>query len=114
MKPEIKQKWVQALKSGKYRQGKGSLKNKLNEYCCLGVLCDLHSKETSIKWNGDVYLDKCIQLPSEVMEWAGIDNMVGRSGMVDSDINLRPIYLTDLNDSGRTFKEIAEIIEEKL
>jgi hypothetical protein len=36
--PEIKEKWVAALRSGQFKQGRGSLRNG-NQYCCLGVLC---------------------------------------------------------------------------
>jgi hypothetical protein len=51
MKPEIKQKWIDALRSGKYKQGRGYLRTSRDEYCCLGVLCDLYSKENpSIQW----------------------------------------------------------------
>jgi hypothetical protein len=45
MKPDIKQKWVNDLKSGEYKKGKGYL-HKEDTYCCLGVLCDLYQKET--------------------------------------------------------------------
>lgn len=34
--PVVKAKWVAALRSGKYEQGKGYLKDG-NSYCCLGV-----------------------------------------------------------------------------
>lgn len=34
------EKWVKALRSGKYEQGKSYLK-KDNKYCCLGVLYDV-------------------------------------------------------------------------
>lgn len=37
MKPEMVKKWVKALRSGKYRQTRGSLKFE-GAYCCLGVL----------------------------------------------------------------------------
>ena len=30
---------------GKYTQGKSSLRNKYDELCCLGVLCDLAGKD---------------------------------------------------------------------
>ncbi|NBQ68164.1 MAG: hypothetical protein EBU46_04735, partial [Nitrosomonadaceae bacterium] len=50
MKAEIKQRWLNALRSGKYKQGEGSLRQLDNEgkpqYCCLGVLCDLHRIST--------------------------------------------------------------------
>jgi len=37
MTEEIKNKWIDALKSGKYVQGIGSLKCK-GKHCCLGVI----------------------------------------------------------------------------
>lgn len=45
MKPEIKTKWLEALRSGKYKQTQKYLKVKKEDntcsYCCLGVLCEL-------------------------------------------------------------------------
>ena len=40
MKRELKSKWIKALRSGKYKQGKGRLK-KNGKFCCLGVLRDV-------------------------------------------------------------------------
>lgn len=42
MKPNIRQlkRWIAALDSGEYKQGKRTLQFK-NQYCCLGVGCDL-------------------------------------------------------------------------
>jgi hypothetical protein len=37
MPKELKQKWLDALRSGEYKQATGALKNG-NGYCCLGVL----------------------------------------------------------------------------
>lgn len=42
---EIKQAWLDALKSGKYIQGTGKLMDTIEnqkEHCCLGVLCEVH------------------------------------------------------------------------
>jgi hypothetical protein len=47
MKAELKQKWVAALRSGKYTQGHKQLRTVSNEYCCLGVLCDVFDNS---KW----------------------------------------------------------------
>lgn len=33
-------KWIAALRSGKYKQGRGRLRDG-DAYCCLGVLCDI-------------------------------------------------------------------------
>jgi hypothetical protein len=45
MKPEIKKMWLEALRSGQYKQGGGALRpHGGNEFCCLGVLCNLHAQ----------------------------------------------------------------------
>jgi hypothetical protein len=45
MDPDVKQRWVQALRSGEFVQGTGALRTPLPEggfaYCCLGVLCEI-------------------------------------------------------------------------
>lgn len=43
---ELKDEWVKALRSGKYKQGRGKLYQKLDDsFCCLGVLCDVAKVE---------------------------------------------------------------------
>jgi hypothetical protein len=46
--PELKRRWVEALWSGQYEQGSGTLRattwhddGLLTTHCCLGVFCDL-------------------------------------------------------------------------
>lgn len=45
LNPKDKAAWVKALRSGKYRKGAGSLKQRLVSgkmaYCCLGVACEI-------------------------------------------------------------------------
>lgn len=41
MNVEAKAKWLEALRSGKYQQGTGCLRDENNCYCCLGVLADI-------------------------------------------------------------------------
>jgi hypothetical protein len=40
MKYELKVKWLEALRSGKYQQTTGELRGG-DKFCCLGVLCDV-------------------------------------------------------------------------
>lgn len=40
MTKTLKNKWIKALESGKYKKGRGALKL-YNKYCCLGVLADI-------------------------------------------------------------------------
>jgi CubicO group peptidase (beta-lactamase class C family) len=40
MNKSLKRKWIQNLRSGKYKQGTSCLRSEANNFCCLGVLCD--------------------------------------------------------------------------
>ena len=44
---DLMDEWVDALRSGKYDQGHGQLREQ-NSFCCLGVLCDIYSEDG---WN---------------------------------------------------------------
>lgn len=110
MNPEIKSKWLAALRSGEYKQGKGQLRKEDN-FCCLGVLCDLHAKETEQKWEVDYvggnYLNHCGNLPLAVRDWAGLGSA---NPKIEGD------WLSNYNDNepGKSFAEIADLIEKHL
>ncbi len=116
MNKTIKEIWIQALESGEYEQGKGLLREDEDRYCCLGVLCDLYSKiHPSTQWqlgdNGTWYfLDEEATLPKKVMKWAGLESSAGE---YDLESSKKHPWLTEDNDNGKSFKEIAEIIREK-
>lgn len=48
MNPKIKVKWLAALRSGKYKQGRNALRPTDDRFCCLGVLCDVVAPK---KWD---------------------------------------------------------------
>jgi hypothetical protein len=100
MNQEIKQKWVEALRSGKYKQGHGTLK-RYGKYCCLGVLCSVVKTKN---WVGGKFL------PDHVQEKAGLTvaypTVRTRDGINQS--------LANLNDIGMPFSEIADLIEAQL
>lgn len=119
MNQEVKTKWLEALRSGEYKQGRSFL-HKNGSFCCLGVLCDLYAKEkpTHGKWesvDGDDIMGfrtmetgptNKVYLPLEVADWAGL-----------SDINpaiLNGMKLSTMNDMGDGFEKIAKAIENKL
>ena len=92
----IKHKWIDALRSGKYKQGKYYLKTINDEYCCLGVLTQLYVDEhpnTSFIEN---------YLPLEVVEWANLKEI---NPIINGD------FLANLNDNGKTFDQIASLID---
>lgn len=110
MNPEIKAQWVAALRSGEYRQGRGAL-NANEEYCCLGVLCDLAYKAGIAERRGadgyTRYDESSTLLPMSVMEWSGVENKFGSWGPNQQD------SLTHQNDMlHKDFREIADLIEE--
>jgi hypothetical protein len=112
MNPEVKKQWIEALRSGEYKQCASSLKltdsKATSRYCCLGVLCDLHSKATNTPWDEDVYLYHRADLPDAVLEWSGLIQYGSSVGFADE------ASLITLNDSGNPFTEIADVIEQKL
>lgn len=48
---EIKEKWLNALKSGEYKQVRGQLRTNFG-HCCLGVLAEIHP-DLQISKNGE-------------------------------------------------------------
>jgi len=109
----VAKKWVKALRSKKYKQGKSHL-NKDGRYCCLGVACDLAVKagvieEGVIGSGGSIYYDGGDGvLPDSVAEWLGLSSACGGFTVKGKDTDL-----TILNDGGRRFTTIAKIIESK-
>lgn len=119
MKPEIKQKWVAALRSGQYSQATGRLRRQ-DAYCCLGVLCDLYQKETGdgqwvpidpITTDGYDFLNSNALVPTEVQRWAGLPS--ADPSVPVPGLNV-PRGLAYLNDNGNKFTDIADIIEKEL
>jgi len=105
MDKRIKKMWVEALRSGEYRQVKGALKQG-EGYCCLGVLCVLYGNDTDQR---GMDLPMMSYISPEVMEWARLEdsNPSVRSGRCQTT-------LAEMNDSIKTFKQIADVIEKQL
>lgn len=113
MNRDIAQKWLAALRSGKFKQGSMSLvqgEKGQKSHCCLGVLCAISPwKNTYDRMDPEdtgTYEVNCV-LPKKVQEWAGLASAKGTvPGHVRS--------LTMLNDDGTPFTEIADVIEQNL
>lgn len=115
----IKDLWIVKLNNGEYQQTKSALRTERG-FCCLGVLCDLYSKEKNIPWKKitekDFEIEKCGGLlPKEVMDWAGLnsDNPVIVPSDDSRDLGY-DITLSGMNDRGSSFKEISEFIKKNL
>lgn len=132
MKESIAKQWIEALRSGKYRQAHGTLRNNelivndrkkpVTGFCCLGVLCNLHAIEhpklAAKQTDPDRYFDKGGVLPKEVMKWAGLSCEQGSfdpdevKGLSSDSLDSSHDTLVELNDSGNYgFLKLATFIE---
>ena len=101
MDKRIKAKWVKALRSGRYRQAKGrlrlTLKDSVQANCCLGVLC----RTQCIPITPATRLDGDELLSESVLKHLGL-------------ANYQQHILSNMNDNGKSFAEIADYIEKNL
>lgn len=118
---ENAKKWVAALRSGKYKQTQNRLASvdsatgEVTGYCCLGVACELAKAAgvdipTYVGGGGRslFYGNEETTLPSSVQRWLGVDD-----DEVDLKYAGKDTSLAGLNDGGKSFKQIARIIEQK-
>ena len=102
MDKAIKKAWVAELRSGDYKQGQFQLRDEDNEFCCLGVLCNVHAKNNpefaKTQKNPERY-DNASGLPSpRVLAWAGLPISTAEKMAMMND------------NEGKTFSEIADWI----
>ena len=118
MNKNVKRLWLEALRSGEYKQGRGLLRDG-NKYCCLGVLCDIYRQRVGGSWFGiyTVFHDRrgdenASFLPRDVGRWAELPLRPNVEGVLLSSLNdgvAEPYCATRLN-----FDEIADLIQEHL
>lgn len=109
MNRDIKDKWVAALRSGEYEQGKGRLREG-DKFCCLGVLCDIYAQTHPdilvLRKNKGYYMGQDSYLPNSVMGWA---ELKGINPYINNTL------LSHFNDEvNLNFEQIALLIEENL
>lgn len=113
--------WFQALESDRYEQGQEKLVQFHPEdkergfYCCLGVGCEIAGL------NPDTWEDEHLA-PLALVDWLGVRHVrdypdeEGWDLYIDFPEDLQPadgsreITAASLNDSGCTFKQIAQTI----
>lgn len=112
MRKRDKDRWVKALRSGKYKQGKSYLARESEtgewQHCCLGVLCELDGIGSRVVREGidgpfKVFGGSASDyLPPSLMRKYGIGLSTQR-------------FLGRMNDDeGADFNDIADWIEEHL
>jgi hypothetical protein len=115
MDAQWKAKWVAALRSGEYEQGRMYLKRD-DKFCCLGVLCDLVARDGLTQWEYNAAQERheiageWDYLPHKIQDATGLDEINPLVAFND-----RYVSLAFLNDEKRqSFLEIADLIEKYL
>ncbi len=104
---EDKEAWLKALRSGEYEQTKHTLRNDQNQFCCLGVLCEILKDECDLKIEVDnvniiFYNEAYSKLPEDIIDRTRINY----------DLQNKLIKLNDNED--KNFNEIANWIEKNI
>lgn len=124
-------KWVEALRSGKYKQGQHVMRSGRDKFCCLGVACDISeeaswhkNKETDGWYYGDWKNEET--LSNHMVNFFGLNSEEGtlNGDSLSDELKLSikeqtkgkvrvnaSFSLAHLNDSGVDFDTIADIIE---
>lgn len=105
-----KDKWLSALRSGRYQQSRGVLyRSASNGYCCLGVYANaVHG------------IDNALLARKEDLGDVGLESILGdwRSPAYDSSdpetIKSIQAVLASMNDTGKSFAEIADFIDQHI
>jgi hypothetical protein len=112
MNPVKKAKWIAALVSGKYEQGRKTLKMGPADgprHCCLGVLCDINK----VKDFEDLQFPLVKDRKKLGFELSAADKRYLNVNCEDDDY---PVFttLSEYNDTGKSFTWIARYIKRYL
>lgn len=113
MKPDVKVQWVEALRSGKFKQTlmvlhrtqTSPIDDRPIGFCCLGVLCEVVGLESFQQRDRTIYIyelgDMSTSLNTDFQMSVSLDDRAHEK-------------LIALNDAGKSFAEIADWIEANL
>ena len=108
MDKALKAKWLEALRSGRYKQGRRRLRNCKDEFCCLGVLCDISGQG---QWRqGDYSSNYCYYKEEESNSYGLPSFMVNVDGARRAGGEL--VGLNDIDQL--SFPRIANWIEKNI
>jgi len=119
MNSDVRDLWVEALRSGIYTKGKYKLRvdgedGSSDRYCAMGVLCSIADLLDIYKW--DKLHDEWMMLgrnnilPHPIHDWAGITMTHPSHGLV-LEVGGKEVPIWYLNDSiDMSFEDIATLI----
>ncbi len=109
------ERWIEALRSGTYQQGRNMLRTEFGTYCCLGVACSL--------LDNTLWSRETVRIGSESRSGYNYGNEEDCSPTELPNFVLKAIGITDktqadlieLNDDERfTFDQIADWLEDNV
>lgn len=114
--------WLEALRSGNYKQGNGALRDVDATYCCLGVWCAEARNRYSVMINLDKGLPAIGELPvwdktkvlqnDPIFKEEEVRSVLGSDLPDDADMSSIGCCVSALNDrTGLSFEQIARVLE---
>ena len=105
-------KWVEALRSGKYKQGQGALNYNNEKFCCLGVACEIFKDEYNIKKTKTFYIPPPIITNSKYFSYNGNNSyLTPKTKKILGIRNSIDTLFANMNDNDEfDFNTIANII----
>jgi hypothetical protein len=128
LKKKFKKEWVAALRSGKFNQGSGALRDTFSDtetFCCLGVACHLlrpnlwqnvPNEPFKFRMNHGFDDHELAELDCDRPDFPKQQGAYMPKALAE-EIGLTVLdqkRLVDMNDGSSTFDEIADYIEENL
>ena len=107
MNERAKTLWLEALRSGEYRQCSGSLVDQDGAMCVMGVLNAVYFKDVPDAPGIKSWEEKRHTDPLAMQRWAGLGNWL-------QELALSGKWPMTINDAGTSFSELADMIEEQV
>ena len=101
---ENRRKWEEALESGDYKKGTRYLRSKDDEYCCLGVACELFDGDSELGGKRYLYGNQSATATFRVVSALGLysENGLHKDGASS---------LARINDSSYSFEPVISAIK---
>lgn len=109
--PTFKKNWLNALRSGKYKQTSSVLRDENDHYCCMGVAADIIDPTA---WHITPVMYQGSEKRCYVHDRTNMCNLNSASLDKVGLASENQWHLIDMNDRGDSFETIARYIEEKI
>lgn len=114
LNPELKVKWLEALRSGDYPQDIGELRSK-DGWCCLGVLAYVAGVDECRLRNQDTLSASNVKRDDLLGPWDKPEySPINFSSSKPETLITTQRKLAAMNDEGKSFGDIADWIEANL